>query len=218
MAKGSARVHPFATKFTAEIGPNALRKHMAGRGFSPRQEFFFWLFQQWLEINSTLSRLQLAREFLGRLGPRGVNADAVAYHVEKHLEEVYVLYERVKTFLAQVERKLKRKGLADDSERTARLRERFLRAIDPLIRTRGAHVHQRRFLDGDIGQLEVLDGLVQLRRTKDLKRHRERLARKVLLKWRRTVGSRHKRLSQLVNGVLQDLDRIVFEKLPPAPP
>ena len=162
MAKASVRVHPFAARFTPEIGQDAVTRLLAGGRVSPRQEFFFWLFRQWLEIDGALSRLSLSRTFLGMMRPHLASANAIAYHVEKHLEETYILQQRMDRFLKILERKLQRRKLTAEAQAVASRRVVFDKTLKRLLGARHAHVHERRFLDRDIGQLGVLDGLLEL--------------------------------------------------------
>jgi hypothetical protein len=214
MARSRVRIHPFAARFTPEIGPAAVKKLLAGQGVSPRQECFFWLFRQWLEIDGTLSSLMLSRKFLGAMRPHRVTADAIAYHVEKHLEETYILQQRMERFLKVLERKLKRRSLTTEAQEVARRREAFDKTLTRILGTRHAHVHEARFLDRGIGQLGVLDGILGLPGAHAFTGERRRLAREVLAKWRRLLGSRHRDLRRIVDDLLKHLTPIVFEKLP----
>lgn len=214
MAKSNRDPHPFVVKLM-DIVPDAIRAQLAGGRLSPRQEFSFWAFRQWMEIDGTLARLQLASKFLGRLRPRAANSDAIGYHVEKHLEETYILQQRVTAFLTVLERRLKKRKLTGEAQEVSRIRVKFTNTLERVLGPRHEHVHQQRFVARDIGQLEMLDGLRKIPGTSDLQKHREPLARETLQKWRRLLETRHGQLSRIADGVLQGLDSIDFEKLSP---
>jgi hypothetical protein len=215
MAKSNRRhPPPFVVKLTEGPDlPDAIRAFLAGKRYSPRQELALGAFRHWMEMEGSLARLQLASKFLGRLRPRSANADAIGYHVEKHLEEIYILQQRVDRFLTLLERRLKKRRLTGEAQKVSGIRLAFNKTLERVVEPRHGHVHKERFRDLDIGQLEMLDSVRKIGGTIDLKTQREPLARATLQKWRGLLETRHAELSGIVDGVFQDLDRIGFEKL-----
>jgi hypothetical protein len=192
-------------KLTEDL-PGAINAFLAGKRGSHRQEFAFAQFRHWMEIEGSLTRLQLARKFLGRLRPRSATADAIGYHVEKHLEEIYILQQRVDRFLMRLERRLKKRSLTGEAQNVSQIRLAFNNTLARVLEPRHEHVHKERFRDLDIGQLEMLDHLRKIRGTSNLREHREPLARETLQKWSGLLKTRHEQLSRIVAGVFQELD------------
>src|ERR1700730_12872428 len=216
MAKSRRRPPPFVVKLTEGPGlRDAFRAFLAGKRGSPRQEFALGAFRHWMEMEGSLARLQLASKFLGRLRPRAANADAIGYHVEKHLEETYILQQRVDRFLKLLERRLKKRRLTGEARQISGIRLAFNKTMEGVLEPRHGHVHKERFRDLDIGQLQILDSFRKMGGTIDLQKHREPLARETLQKWRGLLKTRHGQLSGIVDGVFQDLGSIGFEKLSP---
>jgi len=187
-------------------------------GLTHRERYFTRLFPKIEEILTSVSRVGLSRRLLGRLRPRSADAERVAYYVEKHLEDIYIVRERVYAYLIRLERDLKKKGLIDDAANVARTRTHFLMKVDAVVGVRGAHVHQRRFYDADIEMLASLDLVAKHGAPKELGSMRDSQVRVVLGKWRGVLTARHREVEGEVARVLSAIEAIVFEKMPPPPP
>jgi len=69
------------------------------------------------------------------------------YHVERYLEENYILQLRVKAFLDWLAGRLTGAGQQDDADRVATIKKKFVAVMKQHAKTRGMHVHRERYSD-----------------------------------------------------------------------
>jgi len=181
-----------------------------------RERFFAEIFGEYNEIYTSVYRLELAASFLQTLRPHRSTADVIAYHIEKTLEETYIVKERTVGFLKRLERRLKRHGQSDSAQAVVPVRERVEQAFEGIVSTRGVHVHQGRFQDEDVKRVASLDLLVKPPGgMEELEPIRRVHARVVLMKWRKLSTSNLEAIKTLLDQLFAAVEPMVFDTLAP---
>jgi len=183
---------------------------------SPRQKFFIEIFQGCNEIYSSFYRLGLAEAFVGKLArSRSANADELSYHVEKHLEEVYILQNRIISFLRLLQKRLKRRDFVELTKKVSRWEAVVEKGFERIVKTRGSHVHVERFGASDIKRLTTLDLLVLASKTKELRELRQVVLVSAVKEWGKAIKATNDTVEELLRRVFDDLTPIIFDKLAP---
>jgi hypothetical protein len=186
------------------------------RSLTPSEGMLVEIFRDYGEIFHTISRLEMAAQFLKKLQPHRADADVIGYHIEKCLEETYIARERIGAFLKRLQRRARKLKLHQEVLKLEAVEDVALKAFDGVCRTRGMHVHEGRFEDEDVKRVASLDLLVKSGDMKKLEPLRRIHARVVLIKWRKTANDNIESIKTLVNSVIEVAEPIVFEKLVPS--
>jgi hypothetical protein len=154
----------------ATIPRGAIRKLFTGEPLSPpaspnpseyERYWADWLFE-FGEVDAAMQHLRQATAYLAKYPGRRYfrkwsEADWIRYHFEVYLQGVYILQERLQHFL----KRARKAAIAGRSKRGMGVIDRLMVVVaDSLAsvsRTRGSHVHVRRY---DDDALYRLDGLV----------------------------------------------------------
>ena len=139
----------------------------------------------------------------------------IAYHTEKHLEETYIVKERIVSLLRRLQRRLKQRGLQKQAEALKSVDELVQSRFEDIVRTRGMHVHKGRFEDEDVKRVGSLDLLVSSGGMKQLEPLRRHHARSALTKWRKTSAANVQAIESLLNVLIEGLEPVVFDTLAP---
>ena len=183
---------------------------------SPRQKFFTEIFQGCNEIYSIFYRLRVAEGFVRKLmRSRSGNADELSYHVEKHLEEVYIVKNRIISFLRFLQKRLSRRGFVELTEKVLRWEAVVERGFEGIVKMRGSHVHVERFGGSDIKRLATLDLLVLAGKMNELRKLRQVLLVSAVKEWGKAIKANNKAVEKLLDRLFDDLTPIIFDKLAP---
>lgn len=176
----------------------------------------YW--EQWLriliELYPSLETLDHSAVYLPNF-PRKQNyrfhkineATWLRYHTEMHLHEVYVLYNRLITFIKKVQRLAKQHKDTSGETTAQELHRSVQRTFDAIVSARGSHVHTKRFSDSDLYELE---GLILLTSTGKMKKFRPARRIKTFL----TVAKLEKQLKKN-NKDIKLVCSVVSEKMTP---
>lgn len=183
---------------------------------SPRQKFFMEIFQGCNEIYSSFYRLRLIETLIRKLlRPRSGNADELSYHVEKHLEEVYILKNRIISFLRLLQKRLRKRGFVELTKKVLRWEGVIERAFEDIVKTRGVHVHVERFAGTDIKRLATLDLLVLKGKRSELRELRQAVLVSAVREWGKAIKANNDAVEKLLDRLFDDLTPIIFDKLAP---
>jgi hypothetical protein len=185
----------------------------------------YWLewFYAFAEVEGSVGRLGQALAYLSHY-PRSkvfrlhglTEADWLRYHIEAHLQEVYILSQRLEAFLKRVERVATKAGDGPGAGTARSLRSQVRAALEGIVKSRGGHVHRRRFQDPG---LRDLDTLMLLTRAGELRKLREFRAVKfdsVLSDWRKRMTDNNKAVSSLCASVFKETTEVLLRAEPPA--
>lgn len=152
----------FSNHFTGSAGPKQMKRKL-----SHDEVFIGKIFYGFLEIEHCFERLGQIDIFLKNydscitLKKKGITRSAyLTYHIEKYLEEMYILKERLSVFLKILERLYKNNG-SETKKQLITLAGRIEKSLAGIVTTRGAHIHRNRFTDEDIARLETYDFLLK---------------------------------------------------------
>jgi hypothetical protein len=129
--------------------------------FSPEHTAVRQLYLEFEEIAASLDSLRNIEIYVRRSPYSDLGIDRVVYlryHVENYLQELYVLKCRIDAFLTRIARlyklhadgqKIKRAGTA--------IRRHLDETLSGLVKTRGSHVHRRRYDDSEISNVSLFN-------------------------------------------------------------
>ena len=134
------------------------------------------------------------------------------YHVEKYLEENYILKERL-IGLLNILKKYYKNSPADTKKLTL-LEELTHLNIEKILSARNSHVHENRFTDEDINFLELCDAVSRLgiRMSAFEKRFANEYSNVVTKTWKSNVKNRNKQLKKLMDSYFDCVNALVFDE------
>jgi hypothetical protein len=187
----------------------------------------YWLnwFEEFIEIDSSMNRLDQALVYLSHYpgSPtfrfHGLSeASWLRYHIEAYLQETYILFERLSRFLRKVEK------VAIDSRDKAgvasakNLKTGLEASLKGVIATRGRHVHEYRFQDDELKDLDTLVLLTKAGKMRSLRGFRRAHYVTALVKWRKQLRTNNKETQKLCVALLEEVKEIVTRNEPPCTP
>jgi len=144
----SEYIRPFVSKKKKEEIPEQFRV------------FFTKLFFGFTEISSAVEALKLGEVLISLAPPRStqINRDEyLKYHINAYLQEVYILKERLKSYITKLKRvysKTKQKNRFD--KQTSPLFKFVKVSFEDVVNTRSDHVHSYRYSDDHLDRLSSL--------------------------------------------------------------
>lgn len=182
----------------------------------------FWnLFQECIQSCQALDLVRdLATNSINSIEPERHTA-TVTFWVESYLNEVYILQSRLLDLIKFIQRRYKKD--ADFTEFVTEVGDSLAdfvqRGLEPLIKDRGAHVHERRHrqTDPELTRVSLLDTMIDVLGHKDLNAVREQ-SRKDAAAWLATQVRHYSDLAWHLfdevcrgfsDGILLDIDRII---------
>ncbi len=133
---------------------------------TPSEKFFYQLFNGFSEIFDSYDCLLDIETYTGRFpygGTRISKTRYLAYHMENHLHEIYILKERLTSYFTSIGRLYR-----GDSRHKGVLkitRPLFLlvsKSLKDITNIRSSHVHRNRFADDDLSRLKRQEIFVQV--------------------------------------------------------
>ncbi len=128
---------------------------------TPESKFVSPLLWGNIEIQATYFTICKVRQFFSR-SPRGLvnlKSDYLGFVVHAYLNEIYILEQRMCTYLKTLPRAAA-KG-SEVRDRLDKVKPELLKAVNHVFNnvrgTRGAHVHQQRFSDDGIDRLRIVE-------------------------------------------------------------
>jgi hypothetical protein len=183
----------------------------------------YWIdwFREFSEIGSSVDRLNQALVYLARFPENKTfrfhglsEADWLRYHIEAYLQETYVLYSRLRRFLRKVEKvaiaSSDRVGItsARDLDRTVTA------SLANVVKIRGGHVHEYRFDDKELRDLDVLVLVTKHGRLRPLRPFRHLKYIEALEKWRKQLWKNNRETLNLCAKVFEDSTKILVRNEP----
>ena len=123
------------------------------------------LFRPFSEIAESYGSLLSIRAYINSFPFRNSSISRVSYlryHIENYLNEIYVLKERLVSFLKVISRAYKSSPEYPAIFKiTESLRSLTEESFKPYVKVRGSHIHQYRYNDSDVSRLSSLDLLMK---------------------------------------------------------
>ncbi len=134
------------------------------------------------------------------------------YHVDGFLNELYILQERLLSYLDFIEKRYRRNRESKNiSERVTSLHGIIKNTLGPLMKTRGAHVHQSRYSDKYLDRVSSLSLLVELLSADDVKMAYEKSLMVARIYWLDQVKAGIKLVRALLEGYFKNLHELLFD-------
>ena len=134
------------------------------------------------------------------------------YHIESHLNEVYLFQERVEAFLNFIQKRYRKSPISAKINVMAQKNLTLIKTfLQTLILVRGSHVHSRRFTNGDLDSLTFLEEMKKSEAESftDLYEFEYKQARK---KWKKNIQTINLAIEQLLNTICEELYSVLFDE------
>lgn len=134
------------------------------------------------------------------------------YHIESHLNEIYLFQERVEAFFDFIQKRYRKSPIVSKVNMLAQnilaLIKTFLQSV---IHVHGIHVHSRRFTNDDFDRLTFLENMKRSEPETfaSLYEAEYKQARK---KWVKTIQTINLAMEQLLNTICKELYSVLFDE------
>lgn len=192
------------------------------RTLTPQEKYIGIIFHGFGEISNSLQTLADSAIYLGRLSFRDKKIRPeryIQYHVEMHLHEIYILEQRLCSYLKVIQRQFKNNSSLPEINRVMEaLNNIIFKSFDGIRKTRGAHVHDRRFNDDDLDRLKLI-ALFRLSPKKEKNTKLEKAinayyqheCQVIKKKWKDTANKNYEDIHKLLDIYFDTLIPIVFD-------
>jgi len=205
-----AMAEAFLNRLFATGGPTSVVRNL-----TPGEVFFGKIFSGYHEIESAMETLEDIEVYLRSFPYRNsriTKARHLRYHVENSLNEVYLLRERLKSYLTTLGRSYRGDPRHDEVlQKTRPLFRTVDKVLNDIITIRGRHVHLSRFNDIDLDRVASMELLATHgslgREMKDVYQTTYRMVRK---HWKTTVGSNIRVLRKFLDVYGDVVHEILF--------
>jgi hypothetical protein len=176
------------------------------KGLKPSANERYWLdwFQEFSEIDASMRRLDQALVYLSHFPHSKVfrfhglsEADWIRYHIEAYLQEIYILSERLSRFLRKVEKVTISHRDKGGLSSVKQLKLSVDATLKGVVRTRGGHVHEYRFQDGELSDLDTMVLVTKAGRLRNLRWFRAYKFTTTLLKWSKQLRTNNRETQKL---------------------
>jgi len=130
------------------------------------------------------------------------------YHIGNYFHEIYILYERLKTYKTRVIRLYRRKQWKEE----VKIFEPILNAFKGVVQVRGGHVHEKRFVDDALDRLILLEILSQGKDFFDDDWVYKDQIRQIRKNWVETITNNNEKITSLLDYYFSLLYDVVFDK------
>jgi hypothetical protein len=196
-----------------------------GRKPSPNERYWLDWFQEFSEIDASMKRLDQALVYLSHYPDARVfrfhklsEADWIRYHVEGYLQETYILCERLRRFLRKVEKVAiaarDKAGLSSVKKQKAIVDA----SLSHVVRARGGHVHEYRFQDDELRDLDTLVLVTRNGKLRELRWVRRYKFDAALLKWRKQILRNNKETEKLCVALFKETTAAITRNEPTREP
>ena len=184
-----------------------------------RELFMGKMFRGFWEIDKSLETLEDIAFYVGRFPFQKTRVSPERYlqfHVEAWFAEVYILRERLDSYLRVLERQYKSDpGLPAIRARVKRLTDWLVKTLEGVSKTRGQHVHSVRFNNDGISRLGTINLLIH--GSEDDLTHVMRLyhrieRRKVKKVWKSRLVANNEQIRKLLDIFFENLFPVVFDE------
>ena len=135
------------------------------RPTNARQQYFWRLFQGFIEISKSLETLKDLGVYIRRFPFQNTRISRERYlqfHVEAHYSEMYILRDRLTRYAKLVERQFRKDSRVSDVPRRCQaLNDSITKSLNGVVDIRRRHVHEARFSDDGIDRLGTITLLSQ---------------------------------------------------------
>jgi hypothetical protein len=184
--------------------------------FTRRDEVFARrLFLEFDEFVTSLLCMKDIEVYIKRFPYRDTGVSSLRYlkyHIESHLNEIYLFQERVEAFLDFTQKRYRKSPIAAEMNSTAQTILATIKiSLQNVVLVRGTHVHSRRFTDDDFDRLKFLENMKasEAETFASLYEFEYKKARK---KWAKIIQANNLAMEQLLNAICKELYAVLFDE------
>lgn len=187
---------------------------------SEREKFLSMVFFNYSETNISLENLNMISVFVNQY-PKYKSFEKynitrtkyLRYHIENYLNEVYLFQERINAFLQRLIRICQKKNLNKDIEKLRRMQNLINTGLADINKIRGSHMHNSRYTDKDLDQLDGLE--LYSTSFNNLAVMRTLTYRRIRIKWSKIINNSNENIDKFFHTILEGIKPIVFNTLLP---
>jgi hypothetical protein len=193
------------------------------KGPEPSSNERYWLtwFEEFMEIDSSMNRSDQALAYLSHYpGNKALRfhglteASWLRYHIEAYLQETYILFKRFDRFLSKVEKVAIDARDKSGVSSAEKLKTGLRATLKSVVATRSRHVHEYRFQDDELKNLDTLILLTNAGKMRSLRGFRRVQYLTALLKWRKQLRTNNEETQKLCTVLLEEVKEILTRNEP----
>ncbi|WP_127020713.1 hypothetical protein [Rheinheimera mangrovi] len=192
--------------YTAQQNPS-------GQKPKPLDSFFEETFKGFNEISNTLDALRLTNLFISLSPPRSRRVqkpEYLKYHVSVHLQEVYILKERLNSYATRIMRAYSKSSHKAFAE--ARIKPLFGivgTSLEQAVSSRSKHVHATRYNDEALDQASMFSFVDMFGDSQDFKEISTLSYLVAKEKWKNTTKSNIDEITNLLDDYFDALFEVI---------
>jgi hypothetical protein len=208
---GYARYETLMVEWASTTIEPFYRAHQIGQKLPPPDAFFEKTFKGFNEISNPIDALRLTQLFISLSPPRSrriQKPEYLKYHVSVHLQEVYILKERLNEYATKIMRaysKSTRKSFAEACIKP--LFDIIGSSLEPLVSTRSKHVHGARYSDETLDRASMFSFVDKFGDSQDFKEASTLSYLVAKAKWEKIAKSN----IDAITDLLDDYFDVIFE-------
>ncbi|MDP9315940.1 MAG: hypothetical protein M3R24_34645 [Chloroflexota bacterium] len=181
---------------------------------SSDEKFYGMLLSGFSEIASSYESLQDIEIYVTRFpfsNSRVSKARYLRFVVEAYLHEVYILQQRLSSYLKTVQRQYrKHKNSEKIKDITEGLGNLVTKPLEGITRVRGTHVHQSRYTNRKLDKLKAIELVLSIEVDNLLMSFYEIEYRKTRKEWKTTIKVANENIRDLLDNYFDVLYSVVF--------
>jgi hypothetical protein len=185
------------------------------RKASSAEKIFSRIFTGFTEITKSYEAIKDTEVYLRRFPFRGSSVTKERYlrhHIEAYFHEVYILKERLISYLRVLERLYRKAKHHESVENIVELIEPLVHdVLGGIVEVRGVHVHRSRYSDHQLEKLSTLDLLTRNSEEPLYEEWYGKEFRRVRKEWIDTIRLNQKEIEKLLDLYFLGISKIVFD-------
>ena len=194
-------------------GPRALEKEL-----SKSEKIFAKIFSGFEEIDFSIQALKDIEKYISTFPYKSKKITKyryIRYHTENYFNEMYILKERLFSYLTIIERVCRKKDSSFNNSKLIELREIVNNNLKNIINIRGQHVHKYRLEDNKLESLKLIEIFFPAEENGDGKMFKE-IYDKIYLDtrdyWKKYIEDNNRKLINLLDIYSKSIIDILFDK------
>ncbi|MEW6651026.1 MAG: hypothetical protein AB1453_12670 [Chloroflexota bacterium] len=173
------------------------------------------LFLEFDELVTSLLCMKDIEIYIKRFPYRDADISSLRYqkyHIESHLNEIYLFQERVEAFLNFIKRRYRKSPIITKINVMAHNILALIKtSLQNVILVRGDHVHSRRFTNDDFDRLTFLE-IMKKSEAETFAGLYELEYKQARKKWAKAVQVNNLAMEQLLNMICKELYSVLFDE------
>lgn len=209
----------FIEYFFTKTSTTAIEKIMKKKrgehvDFSPKDDFILEISQPLAEIESVYSLLLFSPIIINSTNynyvRKGVSAvEQFKYHWEFYINQLYILNQRLNKILDILIKKTKN----EEKNYLKNKKKQVNNSFDAILKVRGAHVHDRKYSDPDLYNMELIDKALTIekkinkkkRGTKEFEQDLKFYLSNNRKKWKKTMLENNQKIEELLDNLYYNI-------------